>query len=131
MLPVGFGQPVWCNNEAGYRAARVIPNTERDFCLAPPSNDLIDSLFRDTVSPSEAGPGLTVFVACPDFLITFRLRRHQIVLRFSGKGAFVEHLHDVKSSQPNIEASCGVEPLWGIAFQHPSKVLEFAFSRAD
>jgi hypothetical protein len=39
---------------------------------------------------------------------------HQIILRFGRVWRVVEHLNNVKRSQPNVEASCGVDPLRGL-----------------
>ena len=87
---------------------------EEDFRLAPPlMDDLVDTLFRYAEGSGDAGSGFSRFVSCPDFFITFRLCRHQIVLWFVGKWRIVQHLHDVKSSQPDVEASCGFEPPMG------------------
>jgi hypothetical protein len=84
---------------------------EGNFCLTPPPpNDLIDPLFRYAEGFGDAGPGLTRFVSSTDFFIAFRLRRHQIVLRFGREWGVVQHLHNVKRRQPNVEASCGFEP---------------------
>jgi hypothetical protein len=100
------------------------------FCLAPPpSDDLINPLFRDTECLGETGPSFTRFVSCPDFFITSRLRRHQIVLRLGWEWGIVEHLHNVKSSQPNVEASCGVEPPMGHYGARLASPLEALTSR--
>ena len=89
------------------------------FCLAAsPSDNLINSLFRDTKCLRDTGLALTCFVSCPDFFIAFCLRRHQIRLWFAREWSVVEHLHDVKSSQPDVEASCGFEPPMGHRLPH-------------
>lgn len=70
-------------NEAGYRTARLILNMEGDFRLTPPpSDDLVNTLFRDTESLGDADPSFTCLVARDDFGITFHLCGHHIVLRF-------------------------------------------------
>ncbi len=80
------------------------------FCLTlAPSDDLINPLFRNPKGLSDAGPGFTRFVACDDFAITLDFFRHQIILRFAWIRGVVEHLNDMKSSQPDVEASCGFE----------------------
>jgi hypothetical protein len=85
--------------------------------LSSPSDNLVNPLFGDTEGLGDTGLALACFVSCLDFFITFRLRRHQIVLRFGREWRVVQHLHDVKRRQPNIEASCGFEPPWGTAFK--------------
>jgi hypothetical protein len=52
-------------------------------------------------------------VARDDVGVTFDFFVHQIILGLGRKWGVVQHLHDVKSSQPNIEASCGFEPPMG------------------
>ena len=74
--------------------------------VAPPSHDLIDTLFRDVESLSDAPTSFTRFVASDDLGLAPDFFGHQIVLRFGWVLGVVERLHDVKRRQPNIEASC-------------------------
>jgi hypothetical protein len=73
-------------------------------------NDLIDSLFRDTASLSEAGSGFSRFMTCDDFGVAVSFLRYTIGLWTFREWGVVQHFHDVKRRQPNIEASCGFEP---------------------
>jgi hypothetical protein len=77
---------------------------------ASPSDDLINSLLRNTEGLSDAGSSFTAFVECNDFGVAVSFFRRVIGLRGFRKWRIVEHLHDVKSSQPDVEARCGVEP---------------------
>ena len=86
---------------------------EGDFCLTPPaSDDLTDTLFRYAEGFGDAGSGFTRFIARDNPGVSVGLL-DPIRLWFVGGWRIVEHLHDVKSSQPNIEASCGFEPPMG------------------
>jgi hypothetical protein len=76
------------------------------FLAPPPPDNLINSLFRDAECLGETSSALTRFISCSDLFITFRLR-------FGWEWGVVEHLHNVKRRQPDVEASCGFEPLWG------------------
>jgi hypothetical protein len=78
-----------------------------------PSHDLVDALFRNTVSLSEAGSGFSRFMPCNDFGVAISFFGCMVSLWHLRERRVVEHLHDVKRSQPNIEASCGFEPPMG------------------
>ncbi len=79
-----------------------------------PSNNLIDPLLRDTEGSSDASACFTRFVPLNDFGVTLSLFGHQIILGFGRIWAVIQHLNDVESSQPNVEASCGFEPPTGL-----------------
>jgi hypothetical protein len=79
--------------------------------LPPPSDDLIDALLRNTKRLSDAGSALTRFISREDFGVAVRFLWHPIGLWRFREWAIIEHLHDVKRRQPDIEASCGFEPL--------------------
>jgi hypothetical protein len=87
---------------------------KESFCLSlPPSDDLVDSLFRNTESLSEASSGFSRFMPCNNFGVAFSFFRRMVSLWHLREWRIVEHLHDVKRRQPNIEASCGFEPPMG------------------
>jgi hypothetical protein len=105
------------------------------FCLAPPPlDDLVDALFRDTEGFSNTGSGFTCFIPCDDFRVAVSFFRCVVCLWHLREWGIVEHLHDVKSSQPNVEASCGVEaPVghYGARLASPLETMDkpcFSFS---
>ena len=77
-----------------------------------PSDDLADTLFGDTESLGDAGSSFPRFVSCDDFGVAVRFLRCVVGLRSLREGRIVEHLDDVKGRQPQVEASCGFEPLY-------------------
>ena len=73
---------------------------------SPPSDDLINSLFRDAEGLRDVRSGFTRFMTSDDVDITFGFFGHQIILGFGRKWRVVEHVEDVKGRQPQVEASC-------------------------
>jgi hypothetical protein len=84
------------------------------FCLAPsPSDDLINSLFRNTEVLGDTRSGLTSFETRNDSGVPIGFLGRTISLRPPQEWWAVQHLHDVKCRQPNAEASCGFDPPMG------------------
>ncbi len=75
-----------------------------------PSDDLSNPLFGDTEGSSDTRPSFTRFVARDNFSITFGFFGHQVILGFGRARGVVEHLEYVKGRQPDVEASCELEP---------------------
>jgi hypothetical protein len=78
-----------------------------------PSHDLVDALFRNTAGLGDTRSSLTSFVTRNDSSVPVGFLGRTISLRCLREWAIAQHLHDMESSQPDIEASCGFVPLRG------------------
>lgn len=89
-------------------------------CLTslPPDN-LVDPLFGDTEGLGDTGSGFTCFIPGDNFGISVDFFRRVIGLQHIGEWRVVQHFEDMKGCQPQVEASCGFEPLWGISVCRP------------
>jgi hypothetical protein len=78
-----------------------------------PSHNLTDALLRNMKDLGDTSPSFTRFETGDNLGVAVSFFRRVIVLRFGWVRGGVEHLHDVKSGQPDIEARCGFEPPMG------------------
>jgi hypothetical protein len=92
---------------------------KREFrSTSSPSHNLADTLLRDTKGLSKTDSCFTRCLSCDDFGVAIRFFGCMVSLWHLREWGVIQHLHDVKRRQPNIEASCGFDPYGAFGAGH-------------